>query len=82
MLLLGGLMLMIGVAFKLAAVPFHFWAPDVFEGAVGRGRRLPVGRIQSRGIGLAGPPGHGLFLHRRSGPAPEPGPGPGNTSDS
>jgi NADH-quinone oxidoreductase subunit N len=32
-LLLGGLMLMIGLAFKLSAVPFHFWAPDVFEGA-------------------------------------------------
>jgi NADH-quinone oxidoreductase subunit N len=32
-LLLGGLMLMVGVAFKLSAVPFHFWAPDVFEGA-------------------------------------------------
>ncbi len=30
---LGGLMLMVGVAFKLSAVPFHFWAPDVFEGA-------------------------------------------------
>ena len=23
----------VGVAFKLAAVPFHFWCPDVFEGA-------------------------------------------------
>jgi NADH-quinone oxidoreductase subunit N len=32
-LVLGGLMLMVGVAFKLTAVPFHFWAPDVFEGA-------------------------------------------------
>ncbi|MGD0655972.1 MAG: NADH-quinone oxidoreductase subunit N [Thermoguttaceae bacterium] len=32
-LILGGLMLAVGVAFKLAAVPFHFWAPDVFEGA-------------------------------------------------
>ncbi len=31
-LVLGGLMLMVGVAFKLSAVPFHFWAPDVFEG--------------------------------------------------
>jgi NADH-quinone oxidoreductase subunit N len=30
---LGGLMVMVGVAFKLSAVPFHFWAPDVFEGA-------------------------------------------------
>lgn len=32
-LLLGGLMLAVGLAFKLSAVPFHFWAPDVFEGA-------------------------------------------------
>lgn len=32
-LTLGGLMLAVGVAFKLSAVPFHFWAPDVFEGA-------------------------------------------------
>ena len=27
------LMLLVGVLFKLAAVPFHFWCPDVFEGA-------------------------------------------------
>ncbi len=26
-------MTMVGLAFKLSAVPFHFWAPDVFEGA-------------------------------------------------
>ena len=32
-LALGGLMLGVGLAFKLAAVPFHFWCPDVFEGA-------------------------------------------------
>ncbi len=32
-LVLGGLMLMVGLAFKLSAVPFHFWCPDVFEGA-------------------------------------------------
>ena len=32
-LILGGLMTMVGLAFKLSAVPFHFWAPDVFEGA-------------------------------------------------
>ena len=32
-LLLGGLMVMVGLAFKLSAVPFHFWCPDVFEGA-------------------------------------------------
>ncbi len=32
-LVLGGLMLMAGLGFKISAVPFHFWAPDVFEGA-------------------------------------------------
>jgi NADH-quinone oxidoreductase subunit N len=32
-LVLGTLFLIIGLAFKLAAVPFHFWCPDVFEGA-------------------------------------------------
>lgn len=30
---LGLLFLFIGIAFKLSAVPFHFWCPDVFEGA-------------------------------------------------
>jgi NADH-quinone oxidoreductase subunit N len=32
-LVLSGLMIMVGLAFKLSAVPFHFWCPDVFEGA-------------------------------------------------
>ncbi len=32
-LALAGLMVLVGVAFKLSAVPFHFWCPDVFEGA-------------------------------------------------
>jgi NADH-quinone oxidoreductase subunit N len=32
-LALAGLMIMVGLAFKLSAVPFHFWTPDVFEGA-------------------------------------------------
>jgi NADH-quinone oxidoreductase subunit N len=32
-LVFGGLMLSVGLAFKLSAVPFHFWCPDVFEGA-------------------------------------------------
>ena len=29
----GILMMMIGLTFKIAAVPFHFWAPDVYEGS-------------------------------------------------
>jgi len=32
-LVLAGLMVSVGLAFKLSAVPFHFWCPDVFEGA-------------------------------------------------
>lgn len=29
----GGLLLLVGLLFKLGAVPFHLWLPDVFEGA-------------------------------------------------
>jgi NADH-quinone oxidoreductase subunit N len=32
-LVLGTLLILVGLAFKLSAVPFHFWCPDVFEGA-------------------------------------------------
>ena len=32
-LILGGVFIFVGIAFKLSAVPFHFWCPDVFEGA-------------------------------------------------
>jgi NADH-quinone oxidoreductase subunit N len=32
-LLLGTLLILVGLMFKLSAVPFHFWCPDVFEGA-------------------------------------------------
>jgi NADH-quinone oxidoreductase subunit N len=31
--LAGFTLLLVGLGFKLAAVPFHFWCPDVFEGA-------------------------------------------------
>ena len=32
-LVMGTLFLLIGLSFKLSVVPFHFWCPDVFEGA-------------------------------------------------
>ena len=32
-LLLGVGLLLVGFSFKIAAVPFHFWAPDVYQGA-------------------------------------------------
>ena len=33
MFLLGLLMVIIGISFKISAAPFHFWAPDVYEGS-------------------------------------------------
>lgn len=30
---IGIALLMVGMLFKIAAVPFHFWAPDVYEGS-------------------------------------------------
>jgi len=33
LLLTGVLMMVIAIAFKVAAVPFHMWAPDAYEGA-------------------------------------------------
>src|SRR5690606_1204765 len=32
-LLLGLVFVIVGMAFKLGAVPFHMWIPDVYEGA-------------------------------------------------
>ncbi|MDP9367378.1 MAG: NADH-quinone oxidoreductase subunit N [Chloroflexota bacterium] len=32
-LLLGLLLLLVGLGFKMAAVPFHFWTPDAYDGA-------------------------------------------------
>lgn len=33
LLTISGLMLIAGVGYKISAVPFHFWTPDVYEGA-------------------------------------------------
>jgi NADH-quinone oxidoreductase subunit N len=30
---LAGMMILVGLAFKLSVFPFHFWCPDAFEGA-------------------------------------------------
>jgi NADH-quinone oxidoreductase subunit N len=34
LMLAGSALLLIGIAFKVAAVPFHFWAPDVYQGSM------------------------------------------------
>jgi NADH-quinone oxidoreductase subunit N len=49
--LLSAVMILAGLGYKVAAVPFHFWAPDVYEGA-------PVTltsflAVASKGAGLA-----------------------------
>lgn len=31
--LFGAVLILVGLAFKIAAVPFHMWTPDVYEGA-------------------------------------------------
>jgi len=31
--MMGLLLVLVGLAFKMAAAPFHFWAPDVYEGS-------------------------------------------------
>jgi len=33
LLLIGGGLTLVGLAFKVAAVPFHMWTPDVYQGA-------------------------------------------------
>lgn len=32
-LIVSGMMILVGFGYKISAVPFHFWTPDVYEGA-------------------------------------------------
>ncbi|MEM1023479.1 MAG: NADH-quinone oxidoreductase subunit N [Myxococcota bacterium] len=47
-LLLGILLVLIGFGFKVAAVPFHMWAPDTYEGAP-----TPVAGFMAAGVKAA-----------------------------
>jgi len=49
MALLGLSLLLIGFLFKVSAVPFHMWAPDVYDGAP-----TPVTGLMATGIKAAG----------------------------
>ena len=44
LLFLGLALLAVGLLFKVGAVPFHSWTPDVYQGAPTAGHRLHGGR--------------------------------------
>src|SRR5512136_2675255 len=49
MLLFGAALILVGLGFKVAAVPFHMWTPDVYEGAP-----TPITGFMSVGAKVAG----------------------------
>ncbi len=49
LLLLGMGLMIVGLGFKVAAVPFHFWSPDVYQGAP-----TPVTAFMASGVKAAG----------------------------
>ena len=49
LLALGGGLMLVGLGFKIAAVPFHMWTPDVYEGAPS-----PVTAFMAVGAKVAG----------------------------
>jgi NADH-quinone oxidoreductase subunit N len=70
LLIVAIVMTMVGLGFKVAAAPFHFWAPDVYQGApatsaalVASGSKVASFFIfyQVMVIGLAGAEGSGIW---------------------
>jgi NADH-quinone oxidoreductase subunit N len=58
----GALLLLAGFAFKIGAVPFHFWVPDVYEGAP-----TPVTGLMAVGVKAAAFAAWGrIVLHKLS----------------
>ncbi|MEZ6122412.1 MAG: proton-conducting transporter membrane subunit [Planctomycetaceae bacterium] len=47
------MLVMVGLAFKLSLVPFHFWCPDAFEGASAEVAGFLAGRFQGRSVRVA-----------------------------
>ena len=75
---------LIGIGFKLAAVPFHFWCPDVFEGAAAEvagflsvaSKGAALALLARIALGLAGLTGHRPIPAAWMTVAPVPGAGP------
>ena len=49
-MLLGMGLLLAGLGFKIAAFPFHMWAPDTYEAATHAVRRVAVGGAEGGGV--------------------------------
>ena len=59
LILAGMALLLVGFAFKVSAVPFHFWAPDVYQGSPS-----PIVAFMASGVKVAGFAGLArIFLH-------------------
>jgi NADH-quinone oxidoreductase subunit N len=70
LLIVAMVMTVIGLGFKVAAVPFHFWAPDVYQGAPASSAALIASGSKVAGffifyqvmvIGFAGAEGSGVW---------------------
>lgn len=79
LLIVAMVMIMVGLGFKVAAVPFHFWAPDVYQGApvpsvalIASGSKVAGFFIfyQVMVIGLAGAKGSSIWHGYTSGWVP------------
>jgi NADH-quinone oxidoreductase subunit N len=68
-LLLGTLFVLVGFGFKISAVPFHFWCPDVFEGAAAEVAGFLS--VASKGAALALLARFALALAGMSSPTPD-----------
>ena len=65
-LVLAVIFIMVGFAFKISAVPFHFWAPDTYQGAP-----TPVAAYLSVGSKAAGVVGMLVICYQAFAPVPE-----------
>lgn len=79
LLIVAIVMTLVGLGFKVAAVPFHFWAPDVYQGAPAPSAALIASGSKVAGffvfyqvmtIGLAGAQGSGVWHGYASGWVP------------
>ena len=77
LLTIGAALLLIGFGFKVAAVPFHMWTPDVYQGApsavtafMSSGAKIAgfaaLFRVFSAALSLPLWPLHGIALHKLS----------------